>query len=69
MAFDIYRVRDVGAGAANPDPDCAARVLWAQGTLSMQRRFTNHTGQAITRLRFRIYDITTLGSQASDGLA
>ncbi|MDQ3667037.1 MAG: hypothetical protein M3410_10795 [Acidobacteriota bacterium] len=37
MAFDIYRVRDVRAGAANREPDCAARSLCAQGTLSMQR--------------------------------
>ncbi|MGI8734759.1 MAG: hypothetical protein ACR2LM_15810 [Pyrinomonadaceae bacterium] len=29
------------------------------GTLSIRRRFTNHTGQAVTRLRFRVVDITT----------
>ena len=29
------------------------------GTLSIRRRFTNTTGSAITRLRFRIVDITT----------
>jgi hypothetical protein len=32
------------------------------GTLSIQRRFTNNTGQAITRLRYRVVDITTLNS-------
>jgi len=32
------------------------------GTLSIQRRFTNTTGRAVTRLRFRIIGITTLGS-------
>lgn len=34
----------------------------SQGTLSIRRRFTNSTGQAVTRLRFRIVDITTLNS-------
>ncbi len=32
------------------------------GTLSIQRRFTNQTGAPITRLRFRVVDITTLNS-------
>lgn len=32
------------------------------GTLSIQRRFTNTTPDPITRLRFRIVDITTLNS-------
>lgn len=34
----------------------------AFGTLSIQRRFTNTTPDAITRLRFRVVDITTLNS-------
>ena len=32
------------------------------GTLSIRRTYTNNTGQPITRLRFRIVDITTLNS-------
>ena len=32
------------------------------GTLIIRRRFTNNTGQTLTRLRFRIMDITTLNS-------
>jgi hypothetical protein len=32
------------------------------GTVTYRRRFTNNTGQPITRLRFRIVDITTLPS-------
>ena len=32
------------------------------GTLSIRRQYTNSTGAAVTRLRFRIIDITTLGS-------
>jgi predicted extracellular nuclease len=31
----------------------------ANGTLSLRRRFTNNTGQPVTRLRFRIVDVTT----------
>jgi len=34
----------------------------AFGTLSIRRRFTNNSGATITRLRFRIYDITTTPS-------
>lgn len=30
------------------------------GTLSLRRRFTNNTGQALTRLRFRVADVQTL---------
>jgi hypothetical protein len=32
------------------------------GTLSIRRRWTNNTGQTVTRLRFRTVDITTLNS-------
>lgn len=32
------------------------------GTLSIRRTYTNNTGKSITRLRFRIVDITTLNS-------
>jgi hypothetical protein len=50
------RVRDNRATAQGPNA--------AAGTLSIQRRFTNPSGSGITitRLRFRIVDITTLGS-------
>lgn len=37
----------------------------AQGTLSIRRRFTNKTGATITRLRFRVVNITTLGTPIS----
>jgi hypothetical protein len=42
-----------GAPASNP---------YGLGTLSIQRRFVNSTGQTITRLRFRVVDITTAPS-------
>jgi photosystem II stability/assembly factor-like uncharacterized protein len=32
------------------------------GTLTLRRRFTNNTGAVVTRLRFRVVDITTLNS-------
>jgi hypothetical protein len=34
----------------------------AYGTMTIRRKFTNQTGQTITRLRFRVVDITTLNS-------
>jgi hypothetical protein len=34
----------------------------AYGTMTIRRKFTNQTGQTITRLRFRVTDITTLNS-------
>jgi hypothetical protein len=37
------------------------------GTLIVRRKFTNLTGNPVTRLRFRIVDITTLGSPGSGG--
>lgn len=37
----------------------------AYGTLSIRRRFTNATGQTLTRLRFRAVNMTTLGTPIS----
>ncbi|MFN2482799.1 MAG: S8 family serine peptidase [Pyrinomonadaceae bacterium] len=37
------------------------------GTLSVRRRFTNKTGAPVTFLRFRVVDITTLGSPPGIG--
>jgi hypothetical protein len=39
----------------------------SQGTLNFRRRFTNATGVPITRLRFRIVDITTLNTPNPGG--
>jgi Fungalysin metallopeptidase (M36)/Lamin Tail Domain/Fungalysin/Thermolysin Propeptide Motif/Peptidase propeptide and YPEB domain len=50
------RVRDTSA----TDPTTAP-----QGTLDLRRKFTNKTGQPVTRLRFRVVDVTTLGGRAS----
>ncbi|HJR07775.1 MAG TPA: hypothetical protein VJ842_10980 [Pyrinomonadaceae bacterium] len=40
-----------------------------RGTISIRRRFTNSTQQTITRLRFRIVDITTLPEGGVNGMA
>src|SRR5205085_1511072 len=58
--------------ASNSPTSACARVRDASdtgpnktnGTLSFRRRFTNKTGFAITKLRFRIVDITTTGGRA-----
>jgi hypothetical protein len=39
----------------------------AYGTLRIRRKFTNTTGSTVTRLRFRVVDITTLGSPNPTG--
>jgi predicted extracellular nuclease len=49
-------------GGQNRVRDSQAVTNGAQGTLSIRRRFTNLTGTTVTRLRFRIVDITTLNS-------
>jgi len=49
------RVRDGSAGASNP-------TTAQYGTISFRRKFTNTTQQSVTRLRFRVVDITTLNS-------
>ncbi|HVG39401.1 MAG TPA: hypothetical protein VM870_08940, partial [Pyrinomonadaceae bacterium] len=60
-------------GAGSPTSACA-RVRTGQGagtnaafgTLLLRRKFTNTTGQAITRLRFRVVNITTKGNRANN---
>lgn len=45
----------------------ATGVNAAYGTITLRRRFTNTTGTTVTRLRFRVVDITTLGSPNPTG--
>jgi len=45
------RVRDLTNDPSEPNDEF--------GTLDIRRKFTNHTGANVTRLRFRIVDITT----------
>ncbi|MFL6209445.1 MAG: Calx-beta domain-containing protein [Pyrinomonadaceae bacterium] len=51
------RVRDAAAVGPNA----------TFGTLELRRRFKNTTGQAVTRLRFRIVDVTTLNTPNPGG--
>jgi hypothetical protein len=62
------RVRDTDSYTDTLTPSSPDGVLspsqtaYTHGTLSVQRRFTNKTGAAVTRLRFRVVDVTTLDS-------
>jgi hypothetical protein len=51
----------------DPTPDPANNSTL--GTLSIRRRFVNTTGQAVSRLRFRIVDITTAPQATGNGTA
>ena len=46
----------------NSTPNSCGGANCALGTLIIRRRFTNNTGQGVTKLRFRIVDVTTLGN-------
>jgi hypothetical protein len=46
----------------NSTPNSCGGPNCALGTLVIRRKFTNNTGQRLTRLRFRIVDVTTLGN-------
>jgi hypothetical protein len=50
----------LGCGAPNT-PACDPNKS-SFGFLSIRRKITNNTGAPVTRLRFRVIDITTLGS-------
>ncbi len=57
------RILDIGVATTSPPNrvrDFTAVPNGANGTLTLRRRFTNSTGVPVTRLRFRIVDITTL---------
>ncbi|MEP6922429.1 MAG: Calx-beta domain-containing protein, partial [bacterium] len=48
--------------APNRVRDLTSVINGFQGTLDIRRHFVNTTGAAVTRLRFRVVDITTLNS-------
>ncbi|HEX8069200.1 MAG TPA: M36 family metallopeptidase [Pyrinomonadaceae bacterium] len=54
------RVRDT-------TPNVCGNANCALGTLEIRRRFKNSTGQPITKLRFRVVDITTLNTPNPGG--
>lgn len=60
---------DPVAGTPNPPnrvrnstPNSCGGANCVLGTLTIRRRFTNNTGKSVTKLRFRIVDMTTLGN-------
>jgi hypothetical protein len=53
-----------GPAAPNRVRDLTPVTNGANGTLSVRRRFVNNTGAPVTRLRFRIVDITTVSIPA-----
>ncbi len=64
------RLRDGGAFCAPPNPvvpPCVPAQNSTFGTISFRRRITNNTGAPVSRLRFRIMDITTF--PAPSGIA
>jgi uncharacterized repeat protein (TIGR01451 family) len=55
------------AAAPADSPNRVRTGTGDSGTLSIRRRFTNDTGQPVTRLRFRVVDVTTLGTPVAVG--
>jgi hypothetical protein len=53
------------AGSPNRERDNTPVTNGTQGTLSIRRRFQNNTGADVTRLRFRIVDISTAPTTGS----
>ena len=53
----------VPPGVASSVRRAAAVTNGALGTLSLRRRFTNNTGRALSKLRFRVADLSTWNSR------
>lgn len=51
------------------DPTTGIQIIFPNGTLAIRRYWTNNTGQPISRLRFRLVDITTGPSVPGSGIA
>ncbi len=51
----------------DPTPNVCGGPNCTLGTLTIRRAFKNNTGGSVTQLRFRIVDITTLGSPNPQG--
>jgi hypothetical protein len=63
----LIEPQQASTAAPNRVRDLAPVANGAQGTLSIRRRFTNTTMQTVTRLRFRIVDVTTLNTPNPGG--
>jgi hypothetical protein len=54
------------AAASSADPNQTRTGSGDSGTLSIRRRVTNNTGSPVTRLRFRVTDLSTTGKVGFD---
>jgi hypothetical protein len=63
------RIRDTNAytDALTPSSPSGAGGAYTLGTLLIRRKFTNNTGAPVTRLRFRIVDITSTNAPPGGG--
>jgi hypothetical protein len=63
------RVRDTNSylDALTPSSPSGAGGNYTLGTLLIRRKFTNNTGGSVTRLRFRIVDITSTNAPPGGG--
>lgn len=67
-----YSLLDTGVSAGSmPNRERSATVVpnGDFGTLTIRRTFTNNTGGTLSRLRFRIVEVTTFPSPTGSGLA
>ncbi|HYE64433.1 MAG TPA: hypothetical protein VD966_02550, partial [Pyrinomonadaceae bacterium] len=62
LAPNLARIQCSAAGPSAGTPVCdqSTAGVAALGFLSVRRKFTNNTGVAVTRLRFRVIDITNI---------
>jgi len=65
----VLSLLDPAAGSASPPnrsrdatPNTPNSTVAPLGTLSIRRTVTNNTGQAVTRLRFRVIDLSTFNA-------
>lgn len=66
VAVSLVDPRAAASQAPNRVRDLTPVAVGAQGTLMVNRTFTNHTGENITRLRFRIVALTDTQNLFSD---
>jgi len=70
----VASIIDQGCAGVSTDPNSACAFVrigtpvpnGTLGTLSLRRRFTNRLNESVTRLRFRIVNITTLGNNTAE---
>ncbi|HYY42201.1 MAG TPA: proprotein convertase P-domain-containing protein, partial [Pyrinomonadaceae bacterium] len=63
----LIEPQQLSTAAPNRVRDTTPVVNGAEGTLEIRRRFKNSTGRALSRLRFRVVDITSRGTPNPGG--